>query len=45
MTMETTNFYTGDMDEMSVYRRALSDAEISAIYLENLRVDEQLQHR
>ena len=39
MTMETNNFYTGDMDEMSVYRRALSDAEISAIYFASVLTD------
>jgi subtilisin-like proprotein convertase family protein len=33
MTRATNNFYTGGMDEMSVYRRALSDSEITAIYL------------
>lgn len=32
MTMATNNFYTGEMDEMSIYHRALSDAEIASIY-------------
>ena len=32
MSLLTNNFYTGAMDEMSVYRRFLSDAEITAIY-------------
>jgi subtilisin-like proprotein convertase family protein len=32
MSLETNNYYGGDMDEMSIYSRALSDAEIQAIY-------------
>jgi subtilisin-like proprotein convertase family protein len=32
MSLYTNNYYVGEMDEMSVYGRALSDAEISAIY-------------
>ena len=32
MTPYTNNFFGGRMDEMSIYSRALSDAEISAIY-------------
>ena len=32
MSLLTNNFYTGKMDEMSIYRRCLSDAEITAIY-------------
>jgi subtilisin-like proprotein convertase family protein len=32
MSLLTNNFYTGKMDEISVYRRFLSDAEIAAIY-------------
>ncbi len=32
MTLFTNNYYTGEMDEMSIYRRSLSDAEILAIY-------------
>ena len=32
MSRLTNNFYTGKMDEMSIYRRFLSDAEIAAIY-------------
>jgi len=32
MSLLTNNYYSGEMDEMSVYRRALSDAEIAAIY-------------
>ena len=32
MSLYTNNFYGGDMDEMSVYGRALSGAEIAAIY-------------
>ncbi len=32
MSYYTNNFFGGRMDEMSVYARALSDAEISAIY-------------
>jgi subtilisin-like proprotein convertase family protein len=32
MTRYTNNFYGGTMDEMSIYSRALSLAEISAIY-------------
>ncbi len=32
MSLLTNNYFSGEMDEMSVYRRALSDAEIAAIY-------------
>jgi subtilisin-like proprotein convertase family protein len=32
MSRLTNNYYGGLMDEMSIYRRALSDAEIAAIY-------------
>jgi alpha-tubulin suppressor-like RCC1 family protein/subtilisin-like proprotein convertase family protein len=32
MGLETNNYYSGEMDEMSIYGRALSDAEIMAIY-------------
>jgi subtilisin-like proprotein convertase family protein len=32
MNLESSNFYGGLMDEMSIYGRALSDAEIQAIY-------------
>jgi len=32
MTLYTNNFFSGRMDEMSIYSRALSDAEIAAIY-------------
>jgi hypothetical protein len=32
MTLYTNNYYGGQMDEMSLYSRALSDAEIIAIY-------------
>ena len=32
LSLYTNNFYGGEMDEMSIYGRALSDAEISAIY-------------
>ena len=32
MSLNTNNLYGGEMDEMSIYRRALSAAEISAIY-------------
>jgi subtilisin-like proprotein convertase family protein len=32
MNTETNNYYGGLMDEMSIYGRALSDAEIEAIY-------------
>ena len=32
MSRLTNNFYTGKMDEISIYRRCLSDAEITAIY-------------
>jgi subtilisin-like proprotein convertase family protein len=32
MTLYTNNYYGGTMDEMSIYSRALSLAEISAIY-------------
>ena len=32
MSLETNNYYGGQMDEMSIYSRALSDAEIQAIY-------------
>ena len=32
MSLETNNYYGGLMDEMSIYNRALSDAEIQAIY-------------
>ena len=32
MTRYTNNYYGGKMDEMSIYRRALSGAEIAAIY-------------
>ena len=32
MSLQTNNFYSGLMDEMSIYNRALSDAEIQAIY-------------
>ncbi len=32
MSLLTNNFYGGLMDEMSIYRRALSDAEIWTIY-------------
>ncbi len=32
MSLETNNFFGGEMDEMSIYSRALSDAEIMAIY-------------
>ncbi|HTX21011.1 MAG TPA: LamG-like jellyroll fold domain-containing protein [Candidatus Aquilonibacter sp.] len=32
MNIESNNFYAGEMDEMSIYSRALSDAEILAIY-------------
>jgi len=32
MSLDTNNFYGGEMDEMSIYSRALSDAEIQAIY-------------
>ena len=32
MSLDTNNYYGGEMDEMSVYSRALSDSEIQAIY-------------
>jgi subtilisin-like proprotein convertase family protein len=32
MSRATNNFYGGEMDEMSIYARALSDSEIAAIY-------------
>ncbi|HEY1787074.1 MAG TPA: S8 family serine peptidase, partial [Verrucomicrobiae bacterium] len=32
MSLETNNYFGGLMDEMSIYNRALSDAEIAAIY-------------
>ncbi len=32
MSLLANNFFSGAMDEMSIYRRALSDAEIAAIY-------------
>ena len=32
MSLWTNNYYGGAMDEMSIYRRALSGAEIAAIY-------------
>ena len=32
MSLDTNNFFGGEMDEMSIYSRALSDAEIRAIY-------------
>jgi len=32
MSLYTNNFYGGEMDEISLYSRALSDAEITAIY-------------
>jgi subtilisin-like proprotein convertase family protein len=32
MSRFTNNYYAGEMDEMSIYRRALSDAEILGIY-------------
>jgi subtilisin-like proprotein convertase family protein len=32
MTLCTNNYFGGEMDEMSIYKRALSDAEIAAIY-------------
>ncbi len=32
MSLETNNFFGGEMDEMSIYSRALSDAEILGIY-------------
>ena len=32
MSHYTNNYYGGKMDEMSIYRRALSGAEIAAIY-------------
>jgi subtilisin-like proprotein convertase family protein len=32
LTLYTNNYYGGQMDEMSLYSRALSDAEIIAIY-------------
>ena len=32
MSLDTNNFYNGEMDEMSIYSRALSHAEILAIY-------------
>jgi alpha-tubulin suppressor-like RCC1 family protein/subtilisin-like proprotein convertase family protein len=32
MSLQTNNYYGGDMDEMSIYSRALSDTEIQAIY-------------
>lgn len=32
MSLETNNYFGGLMDEMSIYGRALSDAEIAAIY-------------
>ena len=32
MSLYTNNYYGGEMDEMSVYGRAMSDAEIAAIY-------------
>ena len=32
MNLEADNFYSGEMDEMSVYGRCLSDSEILAIY-------------
>ncbi|MEI6077722.1 MAG: LamG-like jellyroll fold domain-containing protein, partial [Verrucomicrobiota bacterium] len=32
MTLYTNNYFGGQMDEMSIYRRALSGAEIAAIY-------------
>lgn len=32
MSRLTNNYYSGEMDEMSVYRRCLSDSEILAIY-------------
>ena len=35
MTRSTNNDYSGRMDEMSLYNRALSDAEIAAIYWES----------
>ncbi|MGH8022005.1 MAG: LamG-like jellyroll fold domain-containing protein, partial [Limisphaerales bacterium] len=32
MSLETNNYFGGLMDEMSIYNRALSDAELAAIY-------------
>ena len=32
MTLYTNNYFGGEMDEMSIYRRALSGAEIAAIH-------------
>jgi subtilisin-like proprotein convertase family protein len=32
MSRATNNYYSGKMDEMSLYNRAMSDAEIAAIY-------------
>jgi subtilisin-like proprotein convertase family protein len=32
LTLYTNNYFAGAMDEMSIYKRALSDAEITAIY-------------
>ena len=32
MSLDTNNFYSGKMDEMSIYSRCLSDSEIRAIY-------------
>jgi subtilisin-like proprotein convertase family protein len=32
MTLCTNNYFGGEMDEMSIYKRALSGAEIAAIY-------------
>jgi subtilisin-like proprotein convertase family protein len=32
MSLETNNYFGGLMDEISIYNRALSDAEIAAIY-------------
>ena len=32
LTLYTNNYFGGQMDEMSIYRRALSGAEIAAIY-------------
>jgi subtilisin-like proprotein convertase family protein len=32
MSLETNNYFGGLMDEVSIYNRALSDAEIAAIY-------------
>ena len=32
MSLETNNYFGGEMDEVSIYNRALSDAEIMGIY-------------